>query len=52
MISWLNNFLNFHSAFLLLFRSVTGENWYLFMYDTMYEGNTFAWIYWVLLEII
>lgn len=28
-----NNFSNFHNAFILLFRSSTGEDWYKLMFD-------------------
>jgi len=38
VIDDVNNFKDFHHAFLLLFRCSTGEDWYKVMFDTM-EGD-------------
>lgn len=34
-IDGINNFSDFHHAYLLLFRCSTGEDWYKVMFDTM-----------------
>lgn len=33
-----NNFLNFHRSLQLLFICTTGENWYVYMYESMFPG--------------
>lgn len=47
-----NNFQDFHHAFLLLFRSSTGENWFLVMFDTMADGNGYYCVFWIIFILI
>jgi hypothetical protein len=34
------NFMNFHTSLHLLFICTTGENWYVYMFESMYPGYT------------
>lgn len=46
------NFRDFHHSFVILFRSQTGEDWYLVMFDTMHQGNQFNAVFWIIFIVI
>ncbi|EGR31607.1 hypothetical protein IMG5_106200 [Ichthyophthirius multifiliis] len=46
------NFSNFHQSINLLFICSTGENWYLYMFDCINQGNNWAILFFVIYIII
>ncbi|KAL4431577.1 hypothetical protein ABPG74_017282 [Tetrahymena malaccensis] len=52
VIDQFNNFKDFHSAFIILFRCSTGEDWMTIMFDVVKGTSNYAIIYFVVFIII